>query len=1025
MKRPIKYSLQALLVVMSLFVLTSQSVAEHRERTLVRRVPPIMTDESGNSARQLDLATFLLDVKVMGVLARTTMTMTFYNPGSRAVAGNLYVPLPVDATISGYALDVNGVMVDGVPVERDTARQVYQTVVARGIDPGLVEWTRGNVFKTRVFPVPAKGSRTVSLSYLSTVVTAVATSDSPAKKPRLIIPFDFKKPIADFKLSLEVVKPMVKPLVISASWNKLEFLAWRDGFRSEFSAKNFTPDSDCEIELPTVDERSVLLEKNNQAEVNGGKGAWFLWTSPRAALGQSLGISAQPSPAKELSLYWDASLSRQNARHDLIIKTLAIWLVEQAKTPASSVEKVHLTVFRESAEATRSYPVNRGLSPDLLRDLAALSYDGGTRSGYLPSPPKASQMVILVSDGFYTIGQKAFPDFSQPVYCLASEARLDSSRLQSIANANGGSLVIVKDPLEAAKQLGRASFRLISATVSEGKVSAIESIADSSNDLSGVTGLLESQTAKLSLSYGFGTVVSKKIELELRLDQAVDAYVDGGAYQDVRGSLGIFWAQNKLLRLMAGSDSQTEARKADMRELGLQWNLVSPGTSLLVLESLAQYLEFKIAPPLSLAAMRSEYFQAMEDQSKEKRVTSEAHQDQVFAWWQERLTWHKTKFDYPANYRAAQINKKSAESGAADVMHSPASGLSQQTQDIAAERSVAGQPTKGAAEESGPAVSIQAWQPDTPYLRSLLKLVGEDSDFATGSDNKAKPRALTPVLAQKAYQHYLDLRKSYLTSPSFFFDVGDFFEARAASSYAIRIWSVLTEMDLEAPGLLRIVAYRLTQTGQHQLAREIFEQVLAMRPEEPQSWRDLALVLDALKQHERAVDLLWHVVSNEWSMTPQIEVICLMEMNAALVRAKAAGQKHSATIPARFVQALDTDIRIVLTWDTNLSDMDLWVIEPSGEKAFYGNQRTHIGGLVSQDITTGYGPEEYLLKKGMRGDYTVMVNYYGNQNPEVSGTVTLQAEIITNFARPNEKRQALTLSLQGDGSSYTVGKVAW
>ena len=33
--------------------------------------------------------------------------------------------------------------------------------VSQGIDPGLVEWTKGNNFKTRIFQIPAKGTRTV------------------------------------------------------------------------------------------------------------------------------------------------------------------------------------------------------------------------------------------------------------------------------------------------------------------------------------------------------------------------------------------------------------------------------------------------------------------------------------------------------------------------------------------------------------------------------------------------------------------------------------------------------------------------------------------------------------------------------------------------------------------------------------------------------------------------------------------------------------------------------------------------
>ena len=73
--------------------------------------------------------------------------------------------LPEGSTISGYALDIQGKMIDGVAVEKDKGRQVFEKIVRQGIDPGLIEWTKGNNFKTRVFPIPAKGFAFLFLAY--------------------------------------------------------------------------------------------------------------------------------------------------------------------------------------------------------------------------------------------------------------------------------------------------------------------------------------------------------------------------------------------------------------------------------------------------------------------------------------------------------------------------------------------------------------------------------------------------------------------------------------------------------------------------------------------------------------------------------------------------------------------------------------------------------------------------------------------------------------------------------------------
>jgi Ca-activated chloride channel family protein len=82
-----------------------------------------------------------------------------------------------------------------------------------------------------------------------------------------------------------------------------------------------------------------------------------------------------------------------------------------------------------------------------------------------------------------------------------------------------------------------------------------------------------------------------------------------------------------------------------------------------------------------------------------------------------------------------------------------------------------------------------------------------------------------------------------------------------------------------------------------------------------------------------------------------------------------------------------------------------------------------MGGLVSRDFTQGYGPEEYCLHKAQPGTYKIAANYYGSQAAQLMGPVTVQAEIITHFGRPNEKRKSLTLRLEDKKETVLIGEV--
>ena len=97
------------------------------------------------------------------------------------------------------------------------------------------------------------------------------------------------------------------------------------------------------------------------------------------------------------------------------------------------------------------------------------------------------------------------------------------------------------------------------------------------------------------------------------------------------------------------------------------------------------------------------------------------------------------------------------------------------------------------------------------------------------------------------------------------------------------------------------------------------------------------------------------------------------------------------------------DLRVTMGWDQDSVDLDLHVIEPTGEEAFYGHKETEIGGLMSRDFTQGYGPESYVLKKGWKGLYRFKTNYFASHQPQLTGPTVAILTITTNFCRPRAK----------------------
>src|SRR5207237_477347 len=178
-----------------------------------------------------------------------------------------------------------------------------------------------------------------------------------------------------------------------------------------------------------------------------------------------------------------------------------------------------------------------------------------------------------------------------------------------------------------------------------------------------------------------------------------------------------------------------------------------------------------------------------------------------------------------------------------------------------------------------------------------------------------------------------------------YLDCADCLVGNGQRPLGVRVLTDVAELQLQDARLLRVAAHRLMQIDERDAAIDLFEKVLALRPEEPQSYRDLALALaaradaaagtqagtdKALPDYSRALELLNKVVVGDWPRFPEVELPVLMEANAIAAKVKRLPGVHDFRNPldARLQKTLDLDVRVVLTWDADQTDIDLWVTEP-------------------------------------------------------------------------------------------------
>jgi hypothetical protein len=129
-----------------------------------------------------------------------------------------------------------------------------------------------------------------------------------------------------------------------------------------------------------------------------------------------------------------------------------------------------------------------------------------------------------------------------------------------------------------------------------------------------------------------------------------------------------------------------------------------------------------------------------------------------------------------------------------------------------------------------------------------------------------------------------------------------------------------------------------------------------------------------------------------------------------------------ATLAA--MQLRDTaDVAALIFWNTDGTDVDLHVTEPGGEECFYRHTQTASGGHISRDVTTGYGPELYLLPAAPAGIYHVTAHYFATDANRASTRTKVLALIYEGWGTKDERVVFKALALTGRSESHELGSV--
>jgi len=993
MKLPACYKKFALLglALGSFFAINASAVTPVPRITApIQPIPPILTAPEARIPIRLDVVNIVTEIN--GSQAHTVVELKFYNPNDRVLEGQLEFPLGADQSVTGFALDINGKLRPAVVVDKARGQQVFEDVTRARVDPALLEVTRGNHYRLRLYPLPAKGTRTVQLT-----LDQVLSSKTIAGKPTFIpysLPLHFGQSIGNFDAKIKIngvrANRIQLDTLLGGAAEGVQKLDDDSNTIVQLKKRDFSPGKNrLELQLPV------------SAQINSTYQRWQDKTYFYAELPMAASTAPRPAP-KQLAILWDASGSGANRDHG---RELAVLDAYFAAVPNLNVQ---LIVVRDKAEPALTFAVHQGNWQELRKTLDNLAYDGASNSAGFVLPENAD-FGLVFSDGIMNYGNQPLSDSKVPLYALLASTSADQPALRAMAENSGGQLLnlLQLDAPQTVKALRTQSLHLLAMQSVDATQLVSASVFPEQGRLR-IAGVMQASTANvmLNLQTAQGQAMQKEVVLSFQP-------------QKQQGSMAARrWADLQLARLQ----QQTDFKRAEIRRLGSEFSIATAETSLIVLDAVQDYVRYEITPP---AELRADYEQLLAQKAKDSRAEQQAHLDKILARFTEKQAWWNKDFpktNPPLPPASSDTVARPARSigMAAPVMPapmveprmvpppSPALALAPPMLATEAPGNVTervrtgakGLAAASAQTNSVASINMKKWEPDAPYYRRLQAASVADM-----------------------YRIYLDERPAYVNSSAFFLDAADLFIDRGQIGLGLRILSNLAEMQLENRHILRLLAYRLIQAKQPQLAIPVLQTVQRLSPEEPQSYRDLGLAYAEAGQPQAAIDQLWQVVRRPWhDRFPDIELIALAEMNAIIARQPAAQKLDTSRMDTRFLRNLPLDLRSVMTWDADNTDIDLWVTDPNGEKTYYARPLSYQGGRMSRDFTGGYGPEEFSLRTAKPGKYRVEAQFFGHRQQLVAAATTLMLRLSTGFGTDGQKDSMVVLRLNGQKDVVLVGE---
>ncbi len=538
----------------------------------------------------VELASHEVRVEVRGGVATTTVEEVFASSADQVLEGRFVFPVPSAASVSRLALWVGDELMEGEMVERTRAASIFQGIVddtVRPRDPALLEWSQGSELSLKIFPIPARGSRRVLLSFEEPITEL-------GGRGRYVYPLaageDRATKLGQLSISVRVEGQDV--FDVMTPHHAAAITSERSGTSVSFHASETVPDRDFVVtwRRPRADAAAALVEQSG--------GAFLV----RAPVELPAGAAAPAMATVSRVLVLDASRSQSPATFaaQAELASALVGALDEADRFAVLACDSACTSYPADGLASASGPMRAALVAWLARVEPGGSSDlaGAIEAGVAALPDVEGAQLVYLGDGSPTAGELSVAGIARrlaravrpglDVRLLGVGRAVDAVVLRGVADAIGATF----DPIDLADAGSRRRSEELVLALSQPVVRDVEVELPSGASLAAPPPTAMRLGAELHVAGRGGIPAGSTVRVTGTIGaQRYDRSLPIAVGASPAGLAARAFARARIDEL---TRRDGEGDQREIVELSSKFFVLSRHTSLLVLENDAMYRAFGV-----------------------------------------------------------------------------------------------------------------------------------------------------------------------------------------------------------------------------------------------------------------------------------------------------------------------------------------------------------------------------------------------------------------------------------------------